>query len=38
MSAQIVQMMAFNQIMVIWTPWRSPYDHLNISKNKTSMA
>ncbi len=23
-SAQITQMMAFTQIMVIWIPWRSP--------------
>ncbi len=28
MSAQIVQMMAFTQTMVIWTPWRCPKDHL----------
>ena len=24
MSAKIIQMMAFTQIMVIWKPWRSP--------------
>ncbi len=23
-------MMAFTQIMVIWTPWRSPRDHLKV--------
>ncbi len=30
MSAQITQTMAFIQIMVFWTPGRSPKDHLNI--------
>ncbi len=30
MSTQIVQMMSFTQIMLIWTPWRSPWDHLKV--------
>ncbi len=28
MPAQIIQTMAFTQIMVMWTPWTTPQDHL----------
>ncbi len=30
MSGQIIQMMAFTQIMNIWKPWGSPWDHLKL--------
>ncbi len=32
MSAKVIQTMAFTQIMVMWTPWISFWDHLNYVK------
>ena len=37
MSSQIIQAMAFTHIMVIWTPWRSPLEHLNLSVHRTKV-
>ncbi len=35
MPAQIIQTMAFTQIMVIWTPWTTPRTTLNKVAGKT---